>query len=102
MLIGGLTLGLGILAVLGAVIYRTFTAIPPVTPNAIATPAAPVTDGRLTLADMGLPADARLTSTATEGSRLVLTYGHGGGNTVILVDTRRMAVVGRLELPGGP
>jgi hypothetical protein len=40
--------------------------------------------------------------TAFDGSRLVLTYAHAAGNTLIFVDPRRLAVVGRLELPTGP
>jgi hypothetical protein len=95
MLIAGLTLGLGIVAVLAAVLYRTFSAVP-------VTPTVAVTSGRLTLMDMGLPADARLLSSASDGARLVLTYAHGGGNTLIFVDPRRLTMMGRLELPAGP
>ena len=95
-LISGLTLGLGLLAVFAAVIYRTFTAVP-----AIAVAPA-VSSARLTPADLGLPPDARLVSTAVDGARLVLTYAHSGGNTLIFLDERRLTVIGRLELPAGP
>jgi len=92
-LISGLTLGAGVLAVFAAIIYRTYTAIP-------AVPLAPtVASARLTLTDMGLPADARLVSTAVDGARIVLTYAHSAGNTLIFVDERRLTVLGRLELP---
>jgi hypothetical protein len=96
MLIAGLTLGLGIVAVLAAVLYRTFSAVPVL-------PVAPaVTAARLSLADLGLPADARLLASASDGTRLVLTYAHAGGNTLIFIDPRRLTVLGRLELPAGP
>jgi hypothetical protein len=100
MLIGGLTLGLGIVAVLAAVLWRTFSSIPP--------SVAPVTTsqftaaGRITLAEMALPPDAKLMGTTFDGARIVLTYAHGAGNTLIFVDPRRLAVLGRLELPAGP
>jgi len=92
-LISGLTLCAGVLAVFAAIIYRTYTAIP-------AVPLAPtVASARLTVTDMGLPADARLVSTAVDGARIVLTYAHSAGNTLIFVDERRLTVLGRLELP---
>src|SRR4051812_36291963 len=95
-LISGLTLGAGLLAVFAAVIYRTFSAIPSV-------PIAPaVSSARLTLADLALPADARLLSTAVDGARIVLTYAHSAGNTLIFVDERRLTVLGRLDLPAAP
>jgi hypothetical protein len=102
-LIAGLTLGLGILAVLAAVIYRIFSVAPPAPAVVTApVPAAAVTSARLTLSDLGLPADARLLSSTSDGSRVVLTYAHSGGATVIFIDPRRLTVVGRLELPAGP
>ena len=96
LLISGLTLGLGILAVFGAVIYRTVSAIPSV-------PVSPaVANGRLTLGDLGLPPDAKLLSTAVDGSRIALTYGYSGGNAVVFLDERTLLVIGRLQLPAGP
>ena len=96
LLIAGLTLGLGILAVFVAVLYRTFTLVP-------AIPVVPaVASARLTPADLGLPPDARLVSSAADGARIVLTYAHSGGNTLIFLDERRLTVIGRLELPAGP
>ena len=96
LLIAGLTLGLGILAVFAAILFRTVTAVPTVFP------AAAVASGRLSLADLGLPPDARLLSTAVDGARAVLTYAHSGGNTLIFLDERRLTVIGRLELPAAP
>ena len=97
LLIAGLTLGVGILAVFAAVLYRTFTVVSSVSVT------APVSaSGRLTLGDLGLPADARLVSSAADGARLVLTYAYAGGNTLIFLDERRLTVIGRLELPAAP
>src|SRR3954466_15538663 len=94
-LISGLTLGIGILAVFGAVIYRTFASAPAAVPPAVA-------NAHLSLAEMGLPPDAKLLATATDGARITLTYGHSAGNTLIFLDERRLALIGRLDLPGGP
>jgi hypothetical protein len=94
-LISGLTLGIGILAVFGAIIYRTLATAPP-------TPAAAVTTAHLSLAEMGLPPDARLLSSASDGARITLTYAHSSGNTLIFLDERRLTVIGRLDLPAGP
>ena len=85
MLIAGLTLGLGIFAVLGAIVYKLT-----IFGNSPAPVAAP--------ASATLPAGARLVSSTTAGDRIVLTYEHLGGTTLILVDPRSLAVVGRLDL----
>src|SRR5262245_14701388 len=84
LLVSGLTLGLGLLAVFAAILYRTFTLAPTVP---IALPAA---SARLTLAELGLPPDARLLSSAPDGTRIMLTYAHSGGNTLIFIDERRL------------
>src|SRR5947209_12485455 len=77
-LISGLTLGLGILAVFAAIIYRV-GALPAALPAA-----AP---GQAVRAAAGiLPAGAHLVGTSTDGSRVVLTYEHAGGTTLITVD----------------
>jgi hypothetical protein len=94
-LISGLTLGIGILAVFGAVIYRTLATAP-------AAPVTSVTNAHLSLADMGLPPDAKLLSSSSDGARITLTYAHSSGNTLIFLDERRLAVIGRLDLPAGP
>ncbi len=84
-LISGLTLGLGIFAVFAAILYRivnsdTTPAVLPLTP-ATAVPT-------LTLTQIGLPADAKLVSTALDGDRLALTYETADGKTVVVVDLR--------------
>src|SRR5262249_53041026 len=88
-LISGLTLGIGIFAVLAAVIYRIYA--PPV-----AAPPAPAALIRATAKI--LPAGARLTATSSDGYRIVLTYEHAGGTTLVTVDPRSLAVTGRLDL----
>jgi hypothetical protein len=93
MLIAGLTLGVGIFAVFGAILYRIMTLD--------ATPAGNRAPFAVTLTPdaLGLPADATLASTAVNGGRLALTYAHGGGHTVVFVDPASGAVVGRVTLP---
>src|SRR5690242_17353185 len=80
-LISGLTLGVGILAVLAAVVYR-IAALPGAVPQGPAIRAAASI----------LPAGARLVGTSSDGSRIVLTYEHAGGTTVVTVDLRSLAV----------
>jgi hypothetical protein len=92
MLIAGLTLGLGILAVLGAMLYRI---------NGLSTTARPLAAGAAVAVDLaaaGLPADARLVSSALDGDRVALTYEGAAGNQVVIIDVRSAVVVGRLIL----
>ncbi len=97
MLIAGLTLGLGIFAVFAAILYKIVVAGDKTVPVAWRPgEAVPV----LSHADMGLPADARLVSTAVDGGRLVLTYAHSGGDTLIFIDAATLKVTGRLDLSG--
>jgi hypothetical protein len=84
MLIGGLTLGIGILAVLGAIVYRITTAAGKVLP------AAPM--------EAKVPAGARLLSTSIGEGRVVLTYEVGGGTTLIFLDAASLKPLGRLDL----
>jgi hypothetical protein len=46
----------------------------------------------------GLPAEAKLVSTALDGERMALTYETAAGNEVLIVDVRSAVVVGRLIL----
>jgi hypothetical protein len=97
MLIAGLTLGIGIFAVFAAILYRIVTSDTSGAPAATAyEPGMAVPT--LTLGEMGLPEDARLLSTAIDGSRIVLTFPHAGGNSLVFVDADSLAVVGRLEI----
>ena len=87
MLIAALTLGLGIATVLAAVVYRITRSdnSPP------ATAAGPAISAVL-------PAGARLVSSNLSGERIVLTYEHAGGTTVIVVNARTLVATGRLDL----
>jgi hypothetical protein len=86
-LISGLTLGIGILAVLVAIVYRI-----------AASPGMAVPGRSIHAAASILPAGARLVGTSSDGTRIVLTYEHAGGTTLITVDPRSLAVTGRLDL----
>ena len=88
-LISGLTLGIGIFAVLAAVIYRISAppAAAPPSPNALARATASI-----------LPAGAKLIGTNSDGYRVVLTYEHAGGTTLVTIDPRNLAITGRLDL----
>lgn len=94
-LISGLTLGVGILAVFLAIVYKLMTYEPKGRPAAIAQGSAVPT---LKRADLGIPADARLAGTALDGDRLALTYEAAGGATVIIFDLPSMTVVDRLTV----
>jgi len=97
MMISGLTLGLGLLAVFIAILYRIFTYQGAATPVPVVEGAAIPTVTRTAL---GLPADARLVSTALDGERLALTFEEATGATIIVFDTGRMSVVSRLRVAG--
>ena len=99
MLIGGLTLGFGILVVFGAILYKIASAGDKAPLAAAWQPGDAVP--ALSLAEMGLPAGARLTATASDGRRLILTYeAPGGGNALVFIDAATLKVVGRLDLGG--
>jgi hypothetical protein len=92
MLIAGLTLGLGILAVFAAILYRIATY------DATSAKSAGPDAAALSLPALGLPPEAKLVSTALDGNRLALTYETLGGAEVIVIDTRSGAVVSRLKI----
>ena len=94
-LIAGLTLGLGIFAVFAAILYRIANL--DTTAKAIA---PDVAIPSLSLKQMGLPADARLVSTALDGGRLALTYDTGDGTVTVVVDLKSDVVVSRLRVSG--
>lgn len=84
MLIGGLTLGLGILAVLGGIVYRITMA------GSKVLPAAPM--------EAKVPAGAKLLSTTVGEGRIVLTYDVNGATTLIFIDAASLRPLGRLDL----
>ena len=119
MLIAGLTLGVGILAVFLAIIYRITAredkapvvsvadsaveqALPPTsitTPEGIEAGSAPPRTAAAMLAtEDTVPADSRLIASTVAGGRIVLTYDHFAGTIVIVVDPQTLQVVGRLDL----
>jgi hypothetical protein len=91
-LVAGLTLGIGLIAIFAGIIYRVSTLdgkARPANPSAVAAAA--------------IPEGARLVSTTPAGPNLVLTYEHPGGTTLVLIDAARLQVIGRLDLkPGEP
>jgi hypothetical protein len=93
-LIAGLTLGLGILAVFAAILYRIVTL--DTTSVAVMAPDAAIP--MLSLAAIGLSPDAKLISSALDGTRVALTYQTKDGAAVIVVDTRSGAVISRLNV----
>jgi len=88
MLIGGLTLGLGLVAVLAAILYRiaSMDSTPEGGPVALEAGSAAVAPG------------ARLLSTALDGDRLALTFDEGGAPVVVVIDLRTLTVAGRIRL----
>jgi hypothetical protein len=99
MLIAGLTLGLGILAVFVAILYRIGGGADKAPLATLWSPgdAIPL----LSTSDMGLSAGARLTATASDGRRLILTYERpDGGAALVFVDLATLKVTGRLDLGG--
>ncbi len=100
MLISGLTLGVGIVAVFIAILYRINNDDASRVLAQAARAQNQVSEQALTLSEMGLPADARLISTALNGNRLVLTYAHSAGNTLVFLDANLLTMTGKLELTG--
>jgi len=116
MLIAGLTLGVGILAVLAGVIYRInrttdnapaiseavpavpVAVLPPPQPASAPVPAAENPAPVLRTGAASVPGDARLVSSTGAGERIILTYDHVDGTTVLIVDPQTVTVVGRLEV----
>lgn len=119
MLIAGLTLGVGILAVFLAIIYRitaredkapVVSTSEPVAerllpPTSITVPegieagsAPPRTEAAVLAVEDSIPADARLIASTVAGGRIVLTYDQFAGTIVIVVDPESLKAVGRLDL----
>ncbi|MGD9739774.1 MAG: hypothetical protein AB7O56_09090 [Bauldia sp.] len=96
MLIGGLTLVIGITAVLLAIVYRFFIADRNEEPAAAN--GAPFVIGEVTATEVGLPATAELISTTLDGDRMVLGFRDGADTVMVLVDTTTMAVTGQFRV----
>jgi hypothetical protein len=95
MMIGGLTLGLGIFAVLIAIVYRISQSGPD-------EPASPATAAiaEITADTIGLSPDAALVSVALDGGRMALAFRDGADTVTVLIDTTTMAVLGRFSVRG--
>jgi len=104
MLIAGLTLGIGLLAVFAAIIYLVATPSDKgrAETAAAGTPAASAGAARVRQAVEAtkavLPVRAWLVSTAVSGERIVLAYEHSGGTTMFVVDATSLEITGRLDL----
>lgn len=93
MLIGGGTLAIGIAAVFAAILYKIATY-----DSTGRTPTAGAAAPTLSLAALGLPADAKLVSTALDGNSLALTYQTSSGTETLLVETPTGIVLGRVKI----
>lgn len=99
MLIAGLTLGVGIFAVFGAILYRIVTMDASETPSrAVVALQAGAAVPTLKRSEIGVPEGAALVAAAAEGGRLYLTYAHDGGEAVVVLDALTMTVTGRLDI----
>jgi hypothetical protein len=96
MMIGGLTLGLGIGAVLLAIVYRLFF----MDSTAGAQNPGTVVAGEVTAEAVGLPPGAELISVALDGDRMARAFRDGADTVTVVVDTTTMAVVGRFRVAG--
>lgn len=99
MIIGGLTLFIGILAVLLAIIYRFFIrdsgeTVPPPQSGTIVV-------GEVTAEAVGLPSTAELLTMTLDGDRMALAFRDGADTVTVLIDTGTMAVVGQFRVTGG-
>lgn len=92
MLIAGLTLGLGFLAVLFAVVYRIATLDDSAEPSIGEVPAMVDLEGA------ALPPGAELVSTALDGNRLAVTFRTESGFVIVVLDVRDMSILSRAEL----
>lgn len=98
MLIGGLTLVVGIAAVLLAIVYRFFIANS--NDDAPVTGDVPFIVGEVTATEVGLPPTAELISTTLDGDRMVLGFRDGNDTVMVIVDTSTMTVTGQLRVAG--
>ncbi len=102
MIIGLSTLGVGVVAVLIAIIYRFFIADS--TDGQLAEAAAQLTQpptvitGEVTAEAVGLAPEAELVQQTIDGTQLVLTFRDDAGLVTVIVDTATMTVVRRFRV----
>ena len=89
LLIAALTLGIGLVAVFVGIIYR------------LSGPGDKSLEPTRAAGEAAYPEGSRLVSTTAAGDRVVLTYEHAGGTTLVFINARSQAVVGRLDLKPG-
>lgn len=97
MLIGGLTLGLGIGAVLIAIVYRFFIA--DTSTGAQAPDEAVIAE--IAADELGLSAEAFLVSVAYDAGEIVLAFRDGDDIVTVVVQAETMAVLGQLRVRNG-
>lgn len=95
MLIGGLTLGLGIGAVLIAIVYRFFIADPVSSSSRVPDEAV---IGEVLASDVGLGPEAFLVSVAFDGREMALAFRDGNDIVTLLVETTTMQLVGQFRV----
>lgn len=101
MIIGLGTLGVGVVAVLIAIIYRFVLSDSSQeqrdNANALLAPPAVIT-GEITAEAVGLAPDAELVQQTLDGNRLALTFREGTDLVTVVVDLNTMEVINRLRM----
>jgi hypothetical protein len=99
MLINLAILGVALIAVVGAIVYKVRSR--PETPPAVPALAAP-SDGGLIDATITLPAGSRIVSQSLSGERVSLyVEGQGGARSLYIYDTATGRMVARLAIQDG-
>jgi hypothetical protein len=98
MIIGISTLGIGVAAVLIAIIYRFYIA----DSSDLGAVLEPRTiQGEITAESVGLGPEAELIQQTLDGTQMVLTFRDGADTVTVIVDTTTMQVVRQLRITGG-
>jgi hypothetical protein len=94
MIIGLSTLGIGVAAVLVAIIYRFYIAD---TSDPAALLERTTITGEVTAEALGLAPDAELVEQTLDGDRMAYTFRDGAGLVTVIVDITTMTVVSRFR-----
>lgn len=97
MLVAGLTLGLGLFAVFGAILYR-IAVLDDKAPDEAGAPAGIAGEALVDVEMPGAPAGARLVAIAPDGPRVVLAYERDGATILVTLDRASGRIVGRVTL----
>ncbi len=95
MIIGLSTLGIGVAAVLVAIIYRFYIAD---TSDPRALIERTTITGEVTAEALGLAPDAELVEQTLDGDRMAYTFRDGAGLVTVIVDLTTMTVVSRFRV----